>query len=295
MPRSRERGDQSPPCRGRRGRACPRAAGAAPARSRDRSRGQRPWKRRLAVRKVRRNRPTWPRVKSVLRAPAPAPRRDLLGDARSAPARHPRRCGPLASQSASGVGETLLLPAGSGASSAAATGSASLAQKAATSPSPATARLVGDEHHLVRREAGEHVVEQQIVVEREAGVQRDRRNMTQSLPRTLFAKLWDDHLIQAESSATPAVLYVDLHLVHEVTSPQAFAVLRERGLRVRRTDRTLATMDHSTPTTPRGADGRVPDHRSAGARPSSRSSSRTARISASRCSRSAASTRGSST
>ena len=83
--------------------------------------------------------------------------------------------------------------------------------------------------------------------------------MTQpSSPRTLFAKLWDDHLVQAESDATPAVLYVDLHLVHEVTSPQAFSVLRERGLGVRRADCTLATMDHSTPTTPRGADGRVP-------------------------------------
>ena len=82
--------------------------------------------------------------------------------------------------------------------------------------------------------------------------------MTQTSPRTLFAKLWDDHLIQAESDATPAVLYVDLHLVHEVTSPQAFSVLRERGLTVRRADRTLATMDHSTPTTPRAADGRIP-------------------------------------
>jgi 3-isopropylmalate/(R)-2-methylmalate dehydratase large subunit len=82
--------------------------------------------------------------------------------------------------------------------------------------------------------------------------------MTQTAPRTLFAKLWDDHLIRSESDSTPAVLYVDLHLVHEVTSPQAFAVLRERGLPVRRRDRTLATMDHSTPTTPRGADGRIP-------------------------------------
>jgi 3-isopropylmalate/(R)-2-methylmalate dehydratase large subunit len=80
----------------------------------------------------------------------------------------------------------------------------------------------------------------------------------QPLPRTLFAKLWDDHLVEGESEATPAVLYVDLHLVHEVTSPQAFAELRERGLRVRRPDRTLATMDHSTPTTPRGIDGRIP-------------------------------------
>jgi 3-isopropylmalate/(R)-2-methylmalate dehydratase large subunit len=54
------------------------------------------------------------------------------------------------------------------------------------------------------------------------------------------------------------VLYVDLHLIHEVTSPQAFTVLRERGLRVRRPERTVATMDHSTPTTPRGADGKIP-------------------------------------
>jgi len=80
----------------------------------------------------------------------------------------------------------------------------------------------------------------------------------QPSPRTLFAKLWDDHLVEGESEATPAVLYVDLHLVHEVTSPQAFAELRERGLRVRRPHLTLATMDHSTPTTPRGIDGRIP-------------------------------------
>ncbi len=53
------------------------------------------------------------------------------------------------------------------------------------------------------------------------------------------------------------MLYVDLHLVHEVTSPQAFAELRERGLRVRRPDRTVATMDHSTPTTPRGGWNRI--------------------------------------
>ena len=75
--------------------------------------------------------------------------------------------------------------------------------------------------------------------------------MAQSEPRTLFAKIWDAHLVQPETVETPAVLYVDLHLVHEVTSPQAFAVLRERRLRVRRPDRTVATMDHSTPTTPR--------------------------------------------
>ncbi|HET9329054.1 MAG TPA: aconitase family protein, partial [Steroidobacteraceae bacterium] len=67
-------------------------------------------------------------------------------------------------------------------------------------------------------------------------------------PQTLFDKVWQRHEVIAESAATPAVLYVDLHLVHEVTSPQAFALLRERGLGVRRPERTLATMDHSTPT-----------------------------------------------
>jgi len=77
-------------------------------------------------------------------------------------------------------------------------------------------------------------------------------------PRTLFEKIWEAHVVRPASEATPAILYVDLQLIHEVTSPQAFTVLRERGLKVRRPDRTLATMDHSTPTTPRGADGRIP-------------------------------------
>jgi 3-isopropylmalate/(R)-2-methylmalate dehydratase large subunit len=76
--------------------------------------------------------------------------------------------------------------------------------------------------------------------------------------RTLFSKIWDAHVVQPETADTPAVLYVDLHLVHEVTTPQAFTLLRERGLPVRRTDRTLATMDHSTPTLPRRADGSYP-------------------------------------
>ncbi|MBT8132428.1 MAG: 3-isopropylmalate dehydratase large subunit, partial [Gammaproteobacteria bacterium] len=67
-------------------------------------------------------------------------------------------------------------------------------------------------------------------------------------PRTLFEKVWEDHLVTPETDETPAVLYIDLHLIHEVTSPQAFSSLRERGLRVRRPERTLATMDHSTPT-----------------------------------------------
>jgi 3-isopropylmalate/(R)-2-methylmalate dehydratase large subunit len=70
---------------------------------------------------------------------------------------------------------------------------------------------------------------------------------------TLLDKIWDTHVVRVETAATPAILYVDLHLVHEVTSPQAFTELRERGLRVRRPERVLATFDHSTPTTP--ADG----------------------------------------
>ena len=67
-------------------------------------------------------------------------------------------------------------------------------------------------------------------------------------PRTLFEKVWDAHVVRPETDEAPAVLYADLHLVHEVTSPQAFSMLREKGLRVRRPDRTLATMDHSIPT-----------------------------------------------
>ncbi len=76
--------------------------------------------------------------------------------------------------------------------------------------------------------------------------------------RTLFEKVWDSHVVVAETSDTPAVLYVDLHLVHEVTSPQAFSALRERGLKLRRPDRMLATLDHSTPTLPTHADGSRP-------------------------------------
>ncbi len=77
-------------------------------------------------------------------------------------------------------------------------------------------------------------------------------------PRTLLDKLWDAHQVTAETLDTPAILYVDLHLVHEVTSPQAFSELRARGLRVRRPARTLATLDHSTPTLPADAAGSLP-------------------------------------
>ena len=78
------------------------------------------------------------------------------------------------------------------------------------------------------------------------------------MPRTLFEKIWDAHVVAPETSATPATLYIDLHLVHEVTSPQAFDVLRARNLQLRRPDRTLATLDHSTPTLPPAADGERP-------------------------------------
>jgi 3-isopropylmalate/(R)-2-methylmalate dehydratase large subunit len=68
--------------------------------------------------------------------------------------------------------------------------------------------------------------------------------------QSLFEKVWNDHIVVAETADTPAVLYIDLHLTHEVTSPEAFNVLAGRGLAVRRPDLTLATLDHSTPTVP---------------------------------------------
>ena len=76
--------------------------------------------------------------------------------------------------------------------------------------------------------------------------------------KTLFEKVWERHVVVAETAAAPAVLYVDFHLVHEVTSPQAFAALDEQGLKVRRPDLTLATLDHSTPTLPADAKGELP-------------------------------------
>ena len=77
-------------------------------------------------------------------------------------------------------------------------------------------------------------------------------------PQSLFDKLWRAHEVIAESAAAPALLYVDLHLVHEVTSPQGFSELRRRGLGVRRPQHTLATLDHAIPTLPAAADGRRP-------------------------------------
>jgi 3-isopropylmalate/(R)-2-methylmalate dehydratase large subunit len=70
------------------------------------------------------------------------------------------------------------------------------------------------------------------------------------MPQTIIEKLWDSHVVQAREGA-PTLLFIDLHLVHEVTSPQAFSGLRERGLKVRRPDLTIATADHSIPTSDR--------------------------------------------
>src|SRR3977135_1133671 len=69
--------------------------------------------------------------------------------------------------------------------------------------------------------------------------------------RTLFEKVWDAHLVTSPEGQSP-ILYIDLHLVHEVTSPQAFDGLRAAGRAVRQASRTVATGDHNIPTEPRG-------------------------------------------
>ncbi|MDQ2710855.1 MAG: 3-isopropylmalate dehydratase large subunit [Acidobacteriota bacterium] len=74
-----------------------------------------------------------------------------------------------------------------------------------------------------------------------------QQNGTATKPRTIIEKVWNNHVV-AERQGAPTLLYIDLHLVHEVTSPQAFSGLRERGLKVRRPDLTLGTTDHSIPT-----------------------------------------------
>src|SRR5437764_12129007 len=71
------------------------------------------------------------------------------------------------------------------------------------------------------------------------------------MARTLFEKIWDAHLV-AQPAGRSSILYIDLHLVHEVTSPQAFDGLRAAGRRVRQPLRTVATIDHNVPTEPRG-------------------------------------------
>src|SRR5262249_18046274 len=73
---------------------------------------------------------------------------------------------------------------------------------------------------------------------------------TATAPRTMFAKIWDAHLVYAEDGKQP-ILYIDRHLVHEVTSAQAFEGLRLAGRKVRRPELTVATPDHNVPTTDR--------------------------------------------
>lgn len=74
--------------------------------------------------------------------------------------------------------------------------------------------------------------------------------MSTNIPKTLFEKVWASHVVLEETSDIPAIIYVDLHLIHEVTTPQAFTLLREKEISVHRPNLTLGTMDHSTPTTP---------------------------------------------
>ena len=69
-------------------------------------------------------------------------------------------------------------------------------------------------------------------------------------PKTMFKKIWDNHVVR-ESQGEATVLYIDTHLIHEVTSPQAFEGLRLANRKVRRPDQTFATMDHNVPTTDR--------------------------------------------
>src|SRR6516225_5643645 len=74
-------------------------------------------------------------------------------------------------------------------------------------------------------------------------------------PRTLYEKIWDAHVVERRDDGT-CLIYIDRHLLHEVTSPQAFEALRIAGRKLRRPDLTLAVPDHNLPTTPRlGADG----------------------------------------
>ncbi len=75
-----------------------------------------------------------------------------------------------------------------------------------------------------------------------------------SSAKTLFEKVWEQHVV-VEPKGEPTLLYIDLQLVHEVTSPQAFEGLRLAGRKVRRPDRTIATVDHNVPTT---LEGRLP-------------------------------------
>ncbi len=108
--------------------------------------------------------------------------------------------------------------------------------------------------------------------------------------QTLSEKVWDRHVVR-RVDGEPDLLYIDLHLVHEVTSPQAFDSLRMHGRTLRRPDLTVSTIDHNNPTT--GPDGPPPDEISAQA--DGRPRPRTARSSASACSAWVTPTGGSST
>jgi 3-isopropylmalate/(R)-2-methylmalate dehydratase large subunit len=77
-------------------------------------------------------------------------------------------------------------------------------------------------------------------------------------PKTIVEKIWEQHVVRSADDGGPDLLYVDLHLVHEVTSPQAFDGLRQQGRTVRRPDLTLATADHNVPTDPRQVRGELP-------------------------------------
>src|SRR5690606_23054682 len=82
---------------------------------------------------------------------------------------------------------------------------------------------------------------------------------TMTQPRTLFDKIWDNHLVNVQDDGT-CLIYIDRHLVHEVTSPQAFEGLRMAGRKVRHPELTLAVPDHNVPTTNRG--GHIEDDES---------------------------------
>ena len=107
---------------------------------------------------------------------------------------------------------------------------------------------------------------------------------------TLFEKIWQSHVVR-EQPGEPALLYIDLHLVHEVTSPQAFEGLRDGGRKVRAPERTFATLDHNVPTTDRSLPIADPDS----TRADRNDAAATAASSASACSTSTRPSRASST
>ncbi|HBQ22321.1 MAG TPA: 3-isopropylmalate dehydratase large subunit, partial [Alphaproteobacteria bacterium] len=78
--------------------------------------------------------------------------------------------------------------------------------------------------------------------------------------RTLYDKIWDNHVVTTQEDGT-SILYIDRHLVHEVTSPQAFEGLRDAGRKVRRPDATIAVADHNVPTTDRSGGITDPESR----------------------------------